>query len=633
MEENEEQLSNLEQQWKDYYLEYASYVVKDRAIPDVDDGMKPVQRRIMHCMHEVDDGRFNKVAGVVGDTMHYHPHGDASIAGALTVLANKGYLIERQGNFGNILTGVPSAAPRYIECRLTQLAKETLYNDALTEFVESYDGRNKEPVVLPCKVPALLMMGTEGIAVGMTTLVFSHNFNELLDAEIAILQNKAFKLYPDFQQGGIMDVKDYADGNGTIKLRAKIERDGDRKVVIREIPACTTTEALIESIEKASKNGKIKIQSISDFTAHEANIEIVPQRGVNPDDLIRELYAYTDCEMSSKGTLRVICDGVPRVMTVSDVLRRNTMKLVEITKKELELQLAKLEDEFHYKSLVKIFIENKVYKVLETCESQQEISDKVFEGCNKYRSLLRRDIVRSDIDRLVQLPIRNISHFDSKKNEDELAKILKDIDDVNDKLKNIVDVVIAYIRKLKSKYGDEHKRRTKIEAFESIDVKEIARQDVKVYYDAEQKLLGTAVKSDKFVTCTEFDRIVIIKPDGIARVVPLPDKDYVGDIMGFYVVGKDRYHSMLYADKTRTLYAKVFTIGQYTMNKDYRIIPEGNTVVYLKDGAGGKVHVSLEKSSRRKTTELDVDFSNKSFIRSRESRGVRVSAYPYESIS
>lgn len=633
MEENEEQLSNLEQQWKDYYLEYASYVVKDRAIPDVDDGMKPVQRRIMHCMHEVDDGRFNKVAGVVGDTMHYHPHGDASIAGALTVLANKGYFIERQGNFGNILTGDPAAAPRYIECRLTQLAKETLYNDALTEFVESYDGRNKEPVVLPCKVPALLMMGTEGIAVGMTTLVFSHNFNELLDAEIAILQNKAFKLYPDFQQGGIMDVKDYADGNGTIKLRAKIERDGDRKVVIREIPACTTTEALIESIEKASKNGKIKIQSISDFTAHEANIEIVPQRGVNPDDLIRELYAYTDCEMSSKGTLRVICDGVPRVMTVSDVLRRNTMKLVEITKKELELQLAKLEDEFHYKSLVKIFIENKVYKVLETCESQQEISDKVFEGCNKYRSLLRRDIVRSDIDRLVQLPIRNISHFDSQKNEDELAKILKDIDDVNDKLKNIVDVVIAYIRKLKSKYGDEHKRRTKIEAFESIDVKEIARQDVKVYYDAEQKLLGTAIKSDKFVTCTEFDRIVIIKPDGIARVVPLPDKDYVGDIMGFYVVGKDRYHSMLYADKTRTLYAKVFTIGQYTMNKDYRIIPEGNTVVYLKDGAGGKVHVSLEKSSRRKTTELDVDFSNKSFIRSRESRGVRVSAYPYESIS
>lgn len=631
--EESEQLSNLEQQWKDYYLEYASYVVKDRAIPDVDDGMKPVQRRIMHCMHEVDDGRFNKVAGVVGDTMHYHPHGDASIAGALTVLANKGYFIERQGNFGNILTGDPAAAPRYIECRLTQLAKETLYNDALTEFVESYDGRNKEPVVLPCKVPALLMMGTEGIAVGMTTLVFSHNFNELLDAEIAILQNKAFKLYPDFQQGGIMDVKDYADGNGTIKLRAKIERDGDRKVVIREIPACTTTEALIESIEKASKNGKIKIQSISDFTAHEANIEIVPQRGVNPDDLIRELYAYTDCEMSSKGTLRVICDGVPRVMTVSDVLRRNTMKLIEITKKELELALAKLEDEFHYKSLVKIFIENKVYKVLETCESQQEISDKVFEGCNKYRLLLRRDIVRSDIDRLVQLPIRNISHFDSQKNEDELAKILKDIDDVNDKMNHIVDVVIAYIKKLKSKYGDEHRRRTKIEAFESIDVKEIARQDVKVYYDAEQKLLGTAVKSDKFVTCTEFDRIVIIKPDGIARVVPLPDKDYVGDIMGFYVVGKDRYHSMLYADKTRTLYAKVFTIGQYTMNKDYRIIPEGNTVVYVKDGAGGKVHVSLEKSSRRKTTELDVDFSNKSFIRSRESRGVRVSSYPYESIS
>lgn len=628
----EEESSQLEQQWKEYYLEYASYVVKDRAIPDVDDGMKPVQRRIMHCMHEIDDGRFNKVAGIVGDTMHYHPHGDASIAGALTVLANKGFFIDRQGNFGNLLTGDPAAAPRYIECRLTPLARETMYNDALTEYVPSYDGRNKEPVVLPSKLPTLLMMGTEGIAVGMTTMVFPHNFNELIDAEICILENKPFALYPDFLQGGIVDVKNYNDGNGTIKIRAKIEKEGDKKVIIREIPACTTTESIIESIEKASKAGKIKIQSISDFTSSAANIEIIPQRGVYADDLITELYAFTECEMSMKGTLRVICDGAPLLMTVSDVLRRNVMKLVEITKSELNLEMARLEDDYQNKMLTKIFIDNKVYKVLETCNSAQEIIDNVMAGCNKYRSLLRRDIAKEDIDRLVLIPIRNISHFDSKKNEDDLSKILANMVEVTKKLGDISNVVIASLKKLKSKYGADYKRRTKIDSFESIDVKEIARKDVKVYYDKEHKLLGTSVKSDQFITCSEYDRVLIIKPDGTARVMPLSDKFYVGEIVAFYALDKDKPYSILYAGKDKILYAKVFAIGQYTMNRDYRIIPSDTDIQYITDKAGVKKHVSLEKSSRRKITSIDVDFSNKSFIRSRESRGVKVSSYPYESI-
>lgn len=628
----EEELSQLEQMWKEYYLEYASYVVKDRAIPDVDDGMKPVQRRIMHCMHEIDDGRFNKVAGIVGDTMHYHPHGDASIAGALTVLANKGFFIDRQGNFGNPLTGDPAAAPRYIECRLTPLAKETLYNDALTEYVPSYDGRNNEPVVLPSKLPTLLMMGTEGIAVGMTTMIFPHNFNELIDAEICVLENKPFALYPDFIQGGIMDVKNYDDGNGTIKVRAKIDKDGDKKVIIREIPACTTTEAIIESIEKASKAGKIKIQSISDFTSSEANIEIIPQRGIYADDLINELYAYTECEMSMKGALRVICDGVPLLMTIGDVLRRNVMKLVEITKSELNLEMARLEDDYQSKMLTKIFIENKVYKILETCNSVQEITDNVMTGCNKYRSLLRRDVVKEDIDRLVQIPIRNISHFDAKKNEDDLNKILENMGEVTKKFGDISHVVIAYLKKLKSKYGADYKRRTKIESFESIDVKEIARKDVKVYYDKEQKLIGTSVKSDQFVACSEYDKVLIIKPDGTARIIPLSDKYYVGDLVAFYDLDKDKPYSMLYAGKDKILYAKVFTIGQYTMNKEYRIVPNDTNIKYFTDKVGVKKHVSLEKSSKRKITSVDVDFSNKSFIRSRESRGVKVSSYPYESI-
>ena len=629
---SEEQLSNLEQQWRNYYLEYASYVVKDRAIPDVDDGLKPVQRRILHCMHESDDGRFNKVAGVVGDTMHYHPHGDASIAGALVVLANKGYFIDRQGNFGNLLTGDPSAAPRYIECRLTPLAKETLYNDALTEYVESYDGRNREPVVLPAKLPVLLMMGTEGIAVGMTTMVFSHNFNELIDAEIAILKNRPFKLYPDFIQGGIMDASGYNDGNGTIKLRAKIEKDGDRKIVIREIPACTTTESLIESIEKASKAGKIRIQSISDFTAHEASIEITPQRGVGQDDLIKELYAYTDCEMSMKGTLRVICDGVPRLMTVSDVLRRNVMRLVDITRGELRLSLERLEDSFHFKMLAKLFIENRIYKELESCESQQEMIDRVFDGCNAFKSLLRRDIVKTDIERLVQMPIRNISHFDSKRNDEELKKILSDIADINAKMSDIVGVVIAYLKKIKSRYGEEHPRRTAIESFESVDVKEIAKANVKVGFDIEQKLIGSSVKTGAMLTCTEYDRILVIRGNGTASVIPLPEREYVGDIVACFVLDKEHPYSMLYAGSDRILYAKVFTIGQFTLNREYQIVPNGSSIKFITDKVGEKVNVELEKSARRKVTNVVVDFSGKSFIRSRESRGVRVSAYPYEKI-
>ena len=629
---SEEQLSNLEQQWRNYYLEYASYVVKDRAIPDVDDGLKPVQRRILHCMHESDDGRFNKVAGVVGDTMHYHPHGDASIAGALVVLANKGYFIDRQGNFGNLLTGDPSAAPRYIECRLTPLAKETLYNDALTEYVESYDGRNREPVVLPAKLPVLLMMGTEGIAVGMTTMVFSHNFNELIDAEIAILKNRPFKLYPDFIQGGIMDASGYNDGNGTIKLRAKIEKDGDRKIVIREIPACTTTESLIESIEKASKAGKIRIQSISDFTAHEASIEITPQRGVGQDDLIKELYAYTDCEMSMKGTLRVICDGVPRLMTVSDVLRRNVMRLVDITRGELRLSLERLEDSFHFKMLAKLFIENRIYKELESCESQQEMIDRVFDGCNAFKSLLRRDIVKTDIEKLVQMPIRNISHFDSKRNDEELKKILGDIADINAKMNDIVGVVIAYLKRIKAKYGEDHPRRTAIESFESVDVKEIAKANVKVGFDIEQKLIGSSVKSGAMLTCTEYDRILVIRGNGTASVIPLPEKEYVGDIVACFVLDKEHPYSMLYAGSDRILYAKVFTIGQFTLNREYQIVPNGSSIKFITDKVGEKVNVELEKSARRKVTNVVVDFSGKSFIRSRESRGVRVSAYPYEKI-
>lgn len=629
---SEEQLSNLEQQWRNYYLEYASYVVKDRAIPDVDDGLKPVQRRILHCMHESDDGRFNKVAGVVGDTMHYHPHGDASIASALVVLANKGYFIDRQGNFGNLLTGDPSAAPRYIECRLTPLAKETLYNDALTEYVESYDGRNREPVVLPAKLPVLLMMGTEGIAVGMTTMVFSHNFNELIDAEIAILENKEFHIYPDFQQGGIIDVKDYNDGNGSIKIRAKIEKDGDRKVIIREIPACTSTESLIESIEKASKSGKIKIQSINDFTSSEVNIEIIPQRGVHSDELIKQLYAYTDCETSMKGILRVIQDGYPCVMTISDVLRRNVSKLVEIIEAELKQDLSILENDFHYKMLSKIFIENKIYKMLESCSTQEEMLRVILSECCKYNDLLRKSITKEDIEKIIQTPIRSISRFDSQKNKEEIDAIVNKIDLINSKLNDVPSVAIEYLKSMKSKYGSNFKRRTQIESFESINVKDVAIKDTRVFYDKDQKLIGTSVKSDKFITCTEYDKIMILKKDGKARVIPISEKEYVGEIHSFYVHENDKQYSTIYSDALGLLYIKRFSIGQYTMNRDYQVIPEGSEIRLFEENIKQKVKINLERTSRRKNTEIEIDLSDKRFIKPRESKGVKISPYKFEQI-
>ena len=341
------------------FLEYASYVVKDRAIPDVDDGLKPVQRRILWSLYKIDDGRTHKAANVIGNTMHYHPHGDASIGDALVVLANKEYFITKQGNFGNILTGSPAAAPRYIECSLSPMGREVLFNNDITEFVDSYDGRSQEPVVLPVKIPSLLMLGSDGIAVGMATKILPHNFNELLEAQISELRGEPFELYPDFQQGGVMDVSDYQDGNGKITLRAKIDIDG-RKLIIREIPATTTTESLIASIEKAAEKNKIKIASVNDYTTEHVEIEIVPTRGYDPERTRQALYMYTDCSVSISVNLTVICESRPAVMSVTDVIRRNTSKLLEYLKRELEIELGKQEDLFHAKTLAQIFFENRI---------------------------------------------------------------------------------------------------------------------------------------------------------------------------------------------------------------------------------------------------------------------------------
>ena len=618
------------------FIEYASYVVKDRAIPDVDDGFKPVQRRIMHCMHRVDDGRFNKVAGIVGDTMHFHPHGDRSIGDALVVLANKQYFIESQGNFGNIFTGDPAAAARYIEARLTPLAREVLFNPEITEYVDSYDGRNQEPVRLPCKVPSLLMLGADGIAVGMMTRIFPHNFQELLEAQIAILEGRPFQLYPDFPQGGIIDVSEYEDGAGRIRLRARIEADGDKKVIIREIPATTTTESLIASIEAAAKRGKLKIASITDYTAKDVAIEIALQRNIYAEETIKELYAYTDCEVQVNSNLCVIRENVPTMMTVSEVLRRNTEKLLSYHRQELAIALHKLEEKHQEKTLAQIFIENRIYKRIEQCETLEKIKSEIYKGLEKFRSQLRRDVTDDDIEKLMQIPIRRISLFDIRKNEEELAAIDKDIEQTIYQQGHIVEFTIDYLKRLLGKYGPAFPRKTEIASFSTVDVRKIARRDVKVYHDRVNYYVGTNVKPSSKdaapIVCTEYDRLVLLRNDGACRVISVPEKEYIGPTKYVLLADKEQVYSILYRDRLEgTWFAKRFRIGQYMLGREYQILPKNCLIENLYTNSGVVLSLELATNHRRSYHSVPVDFDSIR-LRSRDARGFKLTHYPVTEI-
>lgn len=621
----------------DCFVQYASYVVRDRAIPDVDDGLKPVQRRILHCMYRVDDGRFNKVAGVVGDTMHYHPHGDASIAGALTVLANKEYFIDRQGNFGNILTGMKAAAPRYIECRLTEMAKETLFNPEITEFVDTYDGRSKEPVRLPAKVPALLMLGSDGIAVGMATHIFSHNFGELIQAEISILKGEPFQVLPDFPQGGLMDASEYEDGAGCIKVRARIEADGDKKLIIREVPPDTTTDSLLASIEAAAKRGKVKIASINDYTAEHVCIEIALQRGIHAEETIKELYAYTDCEKQLSSELLVIKDNTPEVMTVSNVLRRNVAKLQEYLQREIEIALHHLREKVLEKTLAQIFIENKIYKNIEKCKTLELIFSETRKGLDKFKEQFYREITDEDIEHLLQIPIRRISAFDVARNEQEIVNLNKAIAENLDNLEHIVQFTISYLQHIYDKYAADFPRRTEITGFTTINAKEVARRDVKVYFDRQGHFVGTNVKpSNKDASplvLTEFDRICIVRNDGTAKVMEIPEKEYVAQTKYLLAANKEQVYSMLYRHRVEgTWYAKRFKFGACIIGKEYNIIPKGCIIEELY--VGGEYVVELETSSklRRRTREpICVNFAELD-MRSRDAKGFKVTSYPVTSL-
>ncbi len=446
------------------FLQYASYVIRDRAIPNLADGLKPVQRRILWSLHEKDDGRFIKVATISGHCAQYHPHGEAAIGDALVVLTNKRYLIEGQGNFGNIYTGDPPAAPRYIECRLTELARNEIFNDELTEFIPSYDGRNKEPVTLPAKLPLLLMLGTEGIAVGMACKILPHNFPELLEAQITILKKQPFKLLPDFPTGGLMDAREYRDGTGSIKVRAKIKVKDDSTVVIKEIPPTTTTDSLQASIEDATRKGKLKVRSVNDFTSEDVEIEVKAPQGVSADQLVDALYAFTDCEVTIASRIIVIRNNRPVEMTVSEVLKENTAKLVKDLKRELELREQKLQEELHFKTLVRIFIENRIYKKIEQCRTNEAVVAAVHDGFRPFRKEMYRDLAETDVEMLLGVRIRRISLFDINKHREEMDKVKSDLDEVRKQLKNVTKYAIGRLEQLIEKYGPIYPRLTMIES-------------------------------------------------------------------------------------------------------------------------------------------------------------------------
>lgn len=584
------------------FLEYASYVIRDRAIPSLADGLKPVQRRILWAMHLSDDGRFTKVANVVGDTMKFHPHGDAAIGEALVVLANKRYLIEGQGNFGNIYTGDPPAAPRYIECRLTELARTQLFNDEITEFVPSYDGRNREPVALPSKLPLALMLGTEGIAVGLSARILPHNFPELLQAQIAILKKQPFKCLPDFPTGGLMDARDYQDGKGSVKVRARIKVRDEGTVVITEIPPGTTTESLIASIEDAVQKGKLKVKSIHDFTSEKVEIEIKCPAGVSAEQLVDALYAFTDCEVTISSRIIVIKNHRPVEMTVSEVLRENTEQLVGILKRELELRERKLQDELHFRTLERIFIEERIYKAIEKCRTAEAVMQAVREGFKPFRRELLRELSDADIERLLQVRIRRISLFDIEQHRQEIERVKADLAETRRNLKNLTQYAIRHLEGLLEQYGPQFPRlTTKSARHEEVDARAVAFKAFRVAYDRESGYVGYRVNGDEFRTeCTRFDRVLLVFKDGSYKVTELPEKLFVGPEL-FYcgLPERERVFTCAYTDRKGS-YLKRFRFGGAILNKVYRCIPDKARLLFFAPDTPEKLYIRYKPAPHQK---------------------------------
>ena len=616
------------------FLDYTSYVIRERAIPDINDGLKPVQRRILQTLHNMDDGRFHKVANVVGETMKLHPHGDQSIFAALVNLANKGYLIDRQGNFGNIFTGDQASAARYIECRLTPLARETLFNKDLTEFVDSYDGRMQEPVSLPAKLPMLLMLGAEGIAVGMATKIMPHNFCELLKAQIKYLDGKEFTLYPDFPRGGIVDVSAYDHGNGRLRCRAKIEKVDDKTITITELPYNLTTQSLIDSVEKAAKAGKLKITSINDYTAEEVEVEIKLPRGVHADETIDALYAFTDCEVSVSPNLVVIKDNMPCIVQVEEVLKHNTDKLLRDLEKELNIERGRLLDRLHARKLEQIFIEERLYKEIEEKISYKSVISTVRQALFPYTDELIRKVTKDDIERLLEIRIKRISRYDINKQQKEIQTIEKAIATIDKHLQDMVGFTKDYIAALLKKYCKQFPRKSQLKQFDEVNARAAALSNIHVAYHRESGFMGFKVKvenkkKDQELTCSEYDRILLIFKDGLYKVVSVADKIFVGsNLLWMGVVNDDLVFNVIYRSGRENLsYAKRFKMPKFILNREYRLFPEHKRSVIQMLAVGDKnvrARISLVPSSRARYNSLEIDMDD-FLIKGASAKGKRIS--------
>ncbi|MBA3013708.1 MAG: DNA topoisomerase IV subunit A [Proteobacteria bacterium] len=606
----------LHQLFDTNFLEYTSYVVKERAIPHVADGLKPVQRRIMQTLKNMDDGRFNKVANVVGEAMKLHPHGDASIFAALVNLSNKGFLIDQQGNFGNTLTGDSASAARYIECRLSPLALEVMFNKDLTEFADSYDGRMQEPVVLPAKIPLLLMQGADGIAVGMATKIMPHNFVELLTAQKQILRDEPFEIFPDFPQGGLVDVTHYDRGNGRLKCRARIEEINDKTIVIREVPYTTTTTSLVESIEKAVRAGKLKIVSINDYTAETVEVEIKLARGMYASDTISALYAFTDCEVPISPNFTVIKDNQPMVMNVDDVLRYNTQKLVVDLEKELTIELDRLREKIHAALLEQIFIEERLYKEIEECSSYELVVSTVDSSLKPFADRLLRAVTREDIERLLEIRIKRISRYDISKKQQEINGLRKEATLIERHLKDMVKYTIGYLDGLLKKYGDNYPRRTEITTFSEVAARAVALSNLTCGYDPKTGFLGYQVKAEPehSFACSEYDKFILIFRDGMYKVINGVDKLFVGSDLVY--VGKDDeklIFNVIYRDGTENFsYIKRFPMPKFILDKEYRLFPDDpkSRIQYFATGEGSRVRVYFVPTARAKVNSFEVVFND-----------------------
>ena len=641
---SEQEVIHVSGMYKNWFLDYASYVILERAVPHIYDGLKPVQRRILHSLKELDDGRYHKVANVIGHTMKYHPHGDASIGDAMVQVGQKELLLDMQGNWGNTATGDRAAAPRYIEVRLTPFALDVVYNKKITKWSASYDGRGREPQTLPVKFPLLLAHGVEGIAVGLSTKILPHNFNELIDASIKVLKGVKPKIFPDFITGGSADFSNYNDGKrgGKVRVRAKVFQEDKTTLIISELPFSTTTTTLINSILKANEKGKIKIKKVEDNTAEHVEIAITIPTGISPDKTIDALYRFTDCEVSISPLSCVIEDNTPKFSGVSEILQQSTEHTLSLLKQELEVNLNELQEKWHFSSLERIFIENRIYHKIEELDNWKDIIAVIHNELKPHIKHLLRAVTDEDVEKLTEIKIKKITKFDLNKAKEELLKLEGRIAEIKSNLANLTDYAIDYFKGLKQKYGKGKERKTEIKTFESIDATKVVVANKKLYVNKEEGFIGTAMRKDEFVCdCSDIDDIIVFRKNGVMQVVKVDNKVFVGkDIIHCAVFKKKderTVYNMIYSDgKSGNTMMKRFAVTSITRGKDYSLTKseKGSKVVYFTANPNGEaetVIVHLKKLAKLKNLKIDIDFSELA-IKGKGARGNIVSKNPVRKV-